>query len=166
MPFNDSNVPFAKHNLHLNTQIKLNPPKEQRVQKLQAAHSTLQMQNNWTHKEENKRGRQPVVAVAVSRRWAKGCTNITPGMQSPRHPWGPSGRCQGSQLPPAPTVLLFFSTRAHFSTWSTLAELQCPQTPSSPASTCLAPVNLGTSGRAAWLIWQIEGKAWRGMGIG
>lgn len=74
MPFSDSNVPFAKHNLHLNTQTKLNPPKEQSVQKRQATHSTLQMQNNWTHEEENKQGRQPEHdAWLRQQRWSSGC---------------------------------------------------------------------------------------------
>lgn len=59
MPFDDSNVPSEKHYLHLKTQTKPNPLKEQSVQKLCTTHSALQMQNNWTHKEENKQGRQP-----------------------------------------------------------------------------------------------------------
>lgn len=59
MPFHDSNVPSEKHYLHLKTQTKPNPVKEQSVQKLHTTHSAFQMQNNWTHKEENKQGRQP-----------------------------------------------------------------------------------------------------------
>lgn len=59
MPFSDSNVPSEKHYLDLKTQTKPNPLKEQSVQKLHTTHSASQMQNNWTHKEENKQGRQP-----------------------------------------------------------------------------------------------------------
>lgn len=38
-----------------------------------------------------------------------------------------------------------------------------PQPPSSTVSTCLAPVSSDSSGRAARLIWEMEGKA--DMGI-
>lgn len=97
-PLGDSNVPFAEHNLRLNSQTKRNPPKEQRVPKLHATHSTSQLHNNRTRKEENKRGRQPEHDAELRRRWLRHGGGRRAARAQPRACGPPCPRAAGKPL--------------------------------------------------------------------
>lgn len=56
MPFIQNNVPFVRHNLHLNAQTKLSLLKEQRVQK--PPNHPLNLADAKQHSKQNKQGWQ------------------------------------------------------------------------------------------------------------
>lgn len=98
MLFNDSNIPSEKHYLHLKTQTKPNPLKEQSV--LHTTHSALQMQNNWTHKEENKQGRQLKHNAWLRQQQPSSSCNMEVGKWLHKDSPGPVVRCVTPETPP------------------------------------------------------------------